>query len=417
VDRLSIAKAIYAVGLLAMPLTYGLRDLLGLNFTWIDPTLIIALLVSLLLAVPIPDRRAVWLVASSLLAALCGAMLISPATDRGKSALYIICMEPTRLALNILWYCVSIYFLRISRRFVLRWLVITISVQFAIATYLYLALCDLVPAPDLLQVFLYIYKIRQTVWISDVPVYRMAGTFFESPPFSLFMFCCFVVCVLAWLQSEDRGDRRWLLWGAGLSFTGAVMGLADQVLLAIPLFGFGLLPRMARRGRMYKLLPTALLLIVIAGAGAFLIQKLGSTKVIGQDIYANSIAERSFHVRYGLSLFEEEPISSIFGIGPGRYGDYAGRTGIFPSTVTIQVTAVEWIVEYGILGCIVIGVWLNSIARRSITAFGWLGISALGGLVFADMFQGNWKWESWFFAMAFLYTSGDHSLRSIGRSE
>lgn len=407
------AKIIYATGILAMPLSYGLRDLLGLNFTWINPTLILAFIVSaVFLKFKTPDKRALLIVIYACIAALFGSFLIDPSPDRGKSALYIICMEPARLALNILWYFASIYFLRNFRGQVLRWLVVSVSIQMAIAAYLYLALYDLVFVPDPLKLFLAIYRERQVVWIGNFQLYRMAGTFFESPPFSLFMFCCFVVFVLAWIEPVSGVKKKWIVTGAVLSMAGAILAFSDQVLLALPIFGLCILSRMSKKaGVVYGWAATVVFAVVSVGAIAFFNQKLEMSNVVGKDIYANSIAERSFHVKYGMDILLAEPSSLVLGIGPGRYGDYAGKTQIFPSTVTLQVTPIEWLVEYGALGSLIIAWWLFGIGERSFAAFRGIGVVALCGLLLANMFQANWKWEAWFFALAFLYTSADNTGR------
>jgi hypothetical protein len=104
-------------------------------------------------------------------------------------------------------------------------------------------------------------------------------------------------------------------------------------------------------------------------------------------------------------LFIEQPASLITGIGPGRYGDYAVRTGYFPSTVTTQFTIIDWVVEYGFLGLLLIGVWLFRIGSHALFGYGIFGAGALVAILIGNMFQANWMWEAWFLALAFLDAS------------
>jgi hypothetical protein len=338
---------------------------------------------------------------------------MQPSQDRGKTALYVILMEPARLALNVIWYSVSIVLLRRQKDWVLRWLTYGVTAQMSIALYLYLALYDLVPVPDIVVPFLSIYRYRQAIWVGNVTVFRMAGTFFESPPFSLFMFCCCVVFALRF-WSRDRDCRPWFLsCGFALSLIGSIMGFASQVLLALPVFGLGAFRNAFRNVRtLQRAFAAALSVLVLCVGVVFVAQKI-SASGRGQPVYGSSVAERSFHSKYAIALFIEQPMSSVFGIGPGRYGDYVARTGLFPSTVTLQVTPIEWLVEYGCLGCLLLAGWFSTICKRSFIAFGSLGVSAFTSLLVAIMFQASWKWEGWFFAMAFLYVSGDEARVSV----
>jgi hypothetical protein len=311
--------------------------------------------------------------------------------------------------LNIIWFWVSIRFLKLDRKFVLRWLAICVAWEFSIACYLYAAFYDLVPVPDAVKIYLEIFKSRQAVYWGDLPIYRMAGTFMESPLFGLFMFCSFVIFVLALSASESTTDKRFRIWvrvGAACAFLGTVASLSDQVLIALMTIGFTLL--LANKGR--NGIARRLLWSSVAVVLALYLVNAVATKGTNESAYTGdpmgtSIGERSFHARYGLGLFIEQPASIVIGIGPGRYGDYAVRTGFFPSTVTTQSTAIDWAVEYGFLGLSLIGVWLFRIGSRAVLGYGMIGGGALAALLIANMFQANWLWESWFLALAFLYSS------------
>ena len=70
----------------------------------------------------------------------------------------------------------------------------------------------------------------------------------------------------------------------------------------------------------------------------------------------------------------------------------------------MQVTPAEWLVEYGLLGMVAIIIFLLGIFKGSMRKYGLLGAGAFLALMAVNMFQANWKWEAWFFALAFLAT-------------
>jgi hypothetical protein len=112
--------------------------------------------------------------------------------------------------------------------------------------------------------------------------------------------------------------------------------------------------------------------------------------ILDMNVKGASGGERAFYTRFGLKILSEHPNSILFGIGPGRYGDYAVKTGLFPSTVTPQVTLVEWLVGYGVIGSFVIIAWIWLILKEGCKFYGIVGFGALIGLLFANMFQANW---------------------------
>ena len=407
--RLKLAKWLYGLALLAMPLSYALKDLFGLvGITWVDPTLILGLVVFSLIGLQIKEKTSLWLIGFAFLSAFTGMFLMKASSDRGREPLYVYYVEPIRLSLNIIWFWVSISFLKLDRKFVLRWLAICVAWEFSFASYLYAAFYDLVPVPDVVKLYLEIYKTRQVVYWDDLPIYRMAGTFIESPPFGLFMFSCFVIFALTLSTLKSNDDprlRRWVIVGAICTFLGTVASISDQTLIG--LIAMGLTFALAEKrgsGTALKLLWSIVILgIIIYVISAESIRWKSDFSYTGNPI-GTSIGERSFHARYGLGLFAEQPVSVITGIGPGRYGDYAVRTGYFPSTVTTQVTLIDWVVEYGFLGLLIIGVWLFRIGSHAVLCYGIVGAGALAALLMSNMFQASWVWESWFLALAFLYT-------------
>jgi len=110
-------------------------------------------------------------------------------------------------------------------------------------------------------------------------------------------------------------------------------------------------------------------------------------------------------VRQSNDTWTEDLGYLLFGMGPGRYGEYVTRDTSFPATTTIQFTAVEWLTEYGLIGASLLSLWLASIYRtaRRLPTLGAIGFSAL---IVAVQFQANWKSPSFFTALAVLYSFG-----------
>lgn len=408
-----------------MPFSYALKHMLQLiSVTWLPPTLVLGFLIFVLLKAPMRDRFAVWVVVYAFFGATVGSFFMAVSSDRGKSTLYVIYLESIRLFLYMTWYWVSLEFLRTRRAFVLRWLAIAVSFQFLLASYLYLGLYDLVPVPDVVAMYLSAYKLRQTLWFGDTAIYRMAGTFIESPPFGLFMFSCFVVFAVRLARlgvvdeaHEKNEEKGWAYLGATVALVGAIASLSDEVLLALIVFGLlsylGARTTSARRNWVRRSADVAVGTVLLVVIAAYVLPRVmekgteaAATSQTDNYVIGQPGAERMFHMRYGLRLLLENPLAVWTGIGPGRYGDYAVRTGQFTSYVPIQVTPVAWFVEYGILGTTLILSWIWSISKRARRTYGFLAVGACAALLVSNVAQGDWLWEAWFLALAYLYCAG-----------
>ncbi len=410
-DRLTPTRYLFGLALVLMPASYTMKYFLGaLDITWVNPTLVLGAVAFLLVGYRARDGWTFALTAYAFIAALIGSFYLAPSLEREKAPLYVIYAEPVRLALNVAWFWVCLQYWKKHRDFTLRWLAISAILQFAVAVYLYLAMLELLPVPQLVQLYLDIYKTRQIVWFGDVPVYRMAGTFFESPPFGLFMICCFVVLALEWIAPAEAHDPRLQLWikaGAAVSLIATIASLSDQILIAFFVLGVAfLLHRMKQSKRNQALVWAGIAFAAALYIGAQAIAKWQSAQSVGQDIYGQSMGERLYHTGYSFRILAEEPASIITGIGPGRYGDYVARTGIFESTVNPGVTVIQWMVEFGLAGLILLTGWFWRIWSKASLRFGPLGTAAVATLLMANMFQMNWKLESWFLALAYLYAAG-----------
>jgi len=422
VARVRIAGTIYAVALLLLPFSAAVKQIFDLNgFVWIAPSLILGIVVFVLLDAPILDKRVVYLALFAMLSGLLGSFFLPASRLREHSSLYSIYAEPIRLVLDLVWYSVSIWFFVNRRDSALRWLTISAFLQLTVAAYLYLALFELVPVPETVATYLLMYRARQVLFWGNSPVYRMAGTFIEGPPFGLFMFSCLVICALGFYvdcTSLPKKPRRWTLLGILVGTIGSLLSLSDGVLLSLSILGIGFYLHTRSRWvhrPLARIIEVVALLVFCVTVGTYTIQRLRekwelakAPTPINNDVLGDSGAERAFHVQYGLARFGEVPLALISGIGPGRYGDYATRTGMFPPSVDIAFMPAAWLIEFGVCGSAIIVVWLWRIGSRSKRAFGRIGTCSLVALLIANTGQANWLWETWFLALAFLYASGSN---------
>jgi hypothetical protein len=396
----------YIAALALTPVSVASKFLLGTtSSTWIDPSLLLSLAALVMLLPRWEDfleneLRPVVAVAAlvflaSLLSALSGLLLRPPAT------LYNVLREPLRLWLNLAWFVTSAWFIRHRPRVVLVGAIIAVMFALGAGIYLELAAIKLVPAPALAASYARAYLVRQTLWFHGIPLPRMGSLFFEAPPFGLFMFAQFVV--LSRLREPGR-YRRWSTASMFSAALGLLLSLSDQVLVA---GAVGLFSGLSGMRKKQMVVTWSIAAAAIAIVCAFEIQTLAvketvSTAGIVSWINGGSVGERNFHLQYGVSLLEEHPTAALFGIGPGRYGEYAADSGAFPDTVNMQTSEMEILVEWGAAGFALWLVLVGFLAARGFQLHGILGLGLLVGLVIADSFQANWKHEAVFLALAVL---------------
>lgn len=401
-----IAVVLYSLAVVVIPIGVASKFLLGLDdVTWIDPTLVLSIAS---MAVLLPrwgdflgaDLRlltigAAILAAASLVCAFSGFLL------RPTPSLYNAIREPLRLWLNLCWFLLSAWFLRNRPRVVLCCSGIAVAFALCTGVYLDLVVFGIAPAPQLVVSYARIYFLRQTVWFGYTPIPRMSGLYFEGPPFGLFMFSMLVVLfVLRRDGFRSKGSGR----SIALATLGTILALADQVLLGALVSLAVCLPALGKKNA--HALRFAMLFVIV-GLGCFeaysISAKNGTSAFeIGSNINGNSVGERSFHLRYGLSLLQSNPSATLLGIGPGRYGEYVAETGNFPDTESMQTSEAEVLVEWGVLGSFVWLVLFVCVMTRAWAAHHMLGIGLLFGVIIADSFQANWKHEAVFLAIATL---------------
>lgn len=407
-DRKRLAKFCFGLAVIFAPLSYAVKFLAGApGLTWIDPSLVLSALVFVLVAGRVQERPGWYLVPLAGVSMFLGAWVHEVQPDRYEAAWYVIFREPFQLGLSLLFLWVCILYFRTEREFAVKCVALSAILQFSVGVYLYAAMLGLVPVPSDTYDYLVTYAARQTLQFGMGFIPRMAGTFDESPPFGLFMLSCFVVLSLELSGGRVEKKNGWVLTGAIVAALGTIASLSDQVLLGLAVFLVPMAFRAASRNKSpNKSLARAALCVGLLAAGYVAENQFAKGTVEAEETGSTSgmsLGERAFHADYATKILSENQSAIFFGIGPGRYGDYASATGLFASTVTPQITAVEWLIGYGLIGLSGICIWLFGILSRVRVSLGILGIGAFFGLLAGNMFQSRWLWEGWFLALAYLY--------------
>ena len=404
------ATVLYSLAVVAMPISVACKFLLGAgdtNTLWVDPTLVLAL-AALLVLLPhwgdfLTGDLQLILSASAVLFFLSLLCAISGMLIRPPASLYDVLREPLRLWLNLSFFLLSAWFLVYRRRVVLGSSIVAITFGLASGIYFHLVAFGLAPASEAVVTYTRAYLLRQTLWFNGIPVPRMGGLFFESPPFGLFMLAMLVVLIYT---RKAGGHPRWANFGVTLAVLGTLFSLADQVLVAGAVGLFSSLPQLGKKraGLMWPLAILVMFLIFTFELQSIVGKNDSSVTGIVTRVSGSSVGERAFHIHYGLSLLQADAKASFLGIGPGRYGEYAGETGMFLNTVNIQTSEIELLVEWGVCGMAVLVALLWCVSTRAWQLNGLLGIGLLLSLILADSFQANWKHEAVFLALAALCT-------------
>jgi hypothetical protein len=402
---MKVASFFYALALLTLGAGPATKVFFGgAEITWLDPPLIFSLL-ALVALLPHLDRNntIVWREIAGPLAALvlvCGLCVISGFLLLPTGEVYNVLREPSRLVLMLVWFAVSCWFLQERKEMVFRYAAAGGLLGLLSGIYVYCAAMRLLPAPLALVAYAQQYWIRQAFWAWGVPIPRMGGLFIEAPPFGLFMLGLLVFFLIA-LRSGVQSKAAKL--GLAITLMGAIASLADQVTMAAVVCLAASMASLKMRSRWLR--PAVLgvaFCVLVAAALLSMRTKLAEGSQAGEpvSIYRNSVGERNFHLHYGASLIGQQPIAAVLGIGPGRYGEYVSETGLFPDTVTMQYTAPEILVEWGVAGLAVWAGVLAMLGARAWKLHGLAGLGLLAGLLIADSFQANWKSETVFLAAA-----------------
>jgi hypothetical protein len=389
-----------ALGVLLIPATSTIKDLLLLEITWIDPTLLVALLAIPFLQPSLRPMTALPLLATALASCIAGAATLPPQDS------YSVIRETARLLMDLAWFYVVASTIRHKPALLLNVLSITVILQLLIAIVIEIVMGLSMSSLALTAIQDY-YGSRQLIWFGDFPLQRLMGTFFEGPAFGLFMMCSLVVLLVGRLAFDYR--TRLCRCAMGASILGTLGSFSDQILLAcmVLITGFWLRWIGKRKRSATPILvgaaALALVTISILPRMSMKLDEIAHPEAVVEA--GSSGGERMYHVRLSTEAWTQDVCSFLLGIGPGRYGSYAAHQRVFPPTVTIQFTADQWLTEYGVVGATVIAIWLASIysSARKIPTIGAVGFVAV---IIAAQFQANWNVPSFFTALAVLYSVG-----------
>lgn len=396
-------RVLYAAAIVLIPIGFGVKETLGLTY-WLDPTLILALLVFVLWPRRPQPLITIAIPVFATFSAYAGTFYMPPIFGDFLT-LYHIFKEPLRLFLVLTLFWISVRFFIQDRKFALRWVSISVLVQVVIAIYLVGAVLGKAPYPNFLENYVDAHMQVQWITVGSFFVPRLCGTFYESPALGMFMISCLVILTFGRLRDGVKG--KIVLWGLAAASLGVAWSLSEQVLLGFLPLGAGAILAMRGGKATLRIALAAAILLTVPFVSTKLMNKVQQEQQLqGQQVVGSSGAERAFHARYALRMLDNNPWGWLTGLGPGRYGAYASRTGFFPDSVTPQVTPIAWLFGYGAIGTAIICAWLFLIAKNSVKSYGiFLGLGAFFAILLANMFQAGWKTESFFLALAYLYAS------------
>lgn len=400
---LNSQRSLYALAVVFIPISFGVKETLGLTY-WLDPTLIIALVIFVLWPSKPRPGLSVAIPVCAVVSAYAGTFFMPPVFGDFLT-LYHIFKEPLRLVLVLMFFWVSIRFFIRDRAFALRWIAISVLVQVVLGVYFVCAVLGWAPYPDFMDNYVNVHMYAQWILVGPFDVPRLCGTFYESPPLGMFMTACLVI--LGFGKFREGAKERIVTWGLVGASVGVVWSLAEQVFLGLLPLCAGIVMASGKGKTALRITFVAVLLLLIPFVSTKMMDKIQQEQQLqGQAVVGASGGERSFHAHYALRMLGDNPWGWLTGLGPGRYGEYASRTGMFPDSVTPQVTAIAWLFGYGAIGTVIICAWLFLIAKNSIKSYGiFLGLGAFFAVLLANMFQAGWKDESFFLALAYLYAS------------
>lgn len=400
---LNSQRILYALAVVLIPISFGAKETLGLTY-WLDPTLIIGFLIFLLWPSKPRPGLSVAIPICAVVSAYAGTFFMPPVFGDFLT-LYHIFKEPLRLILVLIFFWVSVRFFIQERKFALRWISISVLVQVVVAIYLVLAVLGRAPYPNFLTNYVDAHMEVQWISVGSLFVPRLCGTFYESPPLGMYMTACLVI--LGFGKFREGAKERIVTWGLIAASVGVVWSLSEQVLLGLLPLCAGIILASGKGKTVLRVTLVAALLLLIPFVSTKMMNKIQQEQRLqGQQVAGSSGAERAFHARYALRMLDDNPWGWLTGMGPGRYGEYASRTGMFPDTVTPQVTPIAWLFGYGVIGTLIICAWLFLVGKGAVKSYGvFLGTGALFAIILSDMFQAGWKNESFFLGLAYLYAS------------
>lgn len=385
--KINIYKCIYISNILivfSIPFTYALKDIFPMisGITWIDPAYCIMLLTLPYLLIDKLFRKVFIFSGISKVSYLfivftfISSIIAKLTVD---TSVYNVFREPIKLSLFVI-LLLFIYsgFIRLGPKhakksidYIVKFLVIIALVEVVISLISSLLIILKIPfiyeIPLLKYWFLYVKEFieRQSFWLAQgIQVPRIGGTFIESPVLGLFLVSIYFLTYYSCIKNY--------FWVRIIIAIGIVFTFSTQIYIgffvAYILINSSHLSSLFRFKTIKKHIFVSVFLLIL-----FLVLNL-TPKLVTETIKMHtnenekhgSIVERKNHLINSLSFFSRSATTIIFGIGPGRYGDYLNINDPFwPSTTTIQIFPVEILSETGIVGLIICTTWVVIIFKNS----------------------------------------------------
>jgi len=398
-------KYILCLTILLIPFSYGIKIILRLDeIKWVEPSGIIATLFLIYYLIvkkrflhqhtnqiPSNNYDLILIFLLSFLIVLGLSILTNVITETTVS-LYDYFRELMKIVLGVslTYYAYINSFFRENRLIIYNLMFFNCVVQIAFSIFSLLAIKINIPLPGFLIDYLNDYFSRQIAWQFHLP--RLAGTFYESPPFGLLMLSCFFLSIIMYKEVKSRSSVLFII----LSFFGIVASFSEQILVSV--ISFILLYSLL--GKNYSLAFKMVLIVILNLLIFFLLIPSMKNRITEVSTLGSSYGERLMHLNYALELFLQNTKNFLIGVGPGMYGQHASKVLPFPDTVAPQSIIGELIAETGILGlgffsCL-IGTMLVRVSHSKLLLF------ILASFFFGASFQATWKWPQSFFFFGFI---------------
>lgn len=415
-------KLLLLLLIFSIPMSFAIKNMFNLNIFWVEPSFIISLLIILAYYVKInnhndkmyPGMRKSMIYFFVFAYSYIFSILIN-IFYYNEGNILLKFTEGTKLLLGVCLSYVIYKLLFYYKNRIYYLIAISSIIQMLIAIYFYGIFKYNLPASSNLILYVTDYFNRQAIWTST-PIPRLGGTFFESPPFGLFMLGS-LFCLI--LLKDDNISLKKHISFCLIPFLGAIFSFSSQIIVGLLIFFLGLfliiiLPR--------KLLNSFLLIysgILIIGLIAILTIININTNFDPNEIYGNSSGERLYHIIFSFSLIISSFKNLLIGVGPGNYGVYLSDfSSYFPETVTPQVSFVEIIVEAGLLSFVTLIIALISLINKQIKAGQIKEAFMFIGFIVASSFQATWKWPILFVFFAIMIrVINNNNVRKVKSNE
>ena len=395
------------IAIVMSPLSYVIKLVYNLPFTWVDPTLVVGALASLLppwsFSLPEQHLRRVAVCAAFFLGVYWLSAVASIAAAQFVGAEPF--REPVRTALGMLLCmgCIRAWRDRSALRraaVVLGWVA---AAEVLFAAYLLIGFALSLPMPVEWRAYQEAYWFRQAFYAGEIVWPRLGGTFVEAPPFGVYVLGALIVLLFARRAVPRTLPAMPGRWMDAILWIGLAGSVSAQVLIGTMIWGFLFtsFDLYVRRRPTWRHVAATLVLLTLFSGGLY--RKYLESKHSGPDI-GTSVGERRAHTARVWHTFLEHP---VLGVGPGQYGEVAMRESfsLFDPRVSPQFAAAELLADTGALGLGAALVMVGSILYALLQARGYAAVSALAGLIVADGFQANWRWPMVFIAIAVLLST------------